>query len=108
MAEEKKNKKRFFKDFKAELKKIIWPTPKQLLTGTVAVVTIVIATTIIIFALDLVFEGFNNYGIKPIKEKVQSNSIIEQNTEGQESDAEDTNTENSNAADTNTEESNNE
>ncbi len=26
-----KNKKHFLKDFKAELKKVIWPTPKQLL-----------------------------------------------------------------------------
>ncbi len=25
---ETKNKKSFFKDFKAELKKVIWPTPK--------------------------------------------------------------------------------
>ena len=31
MAKETKNKKHFFKDFKAELKKVIWPTPKQLI-----------------------------------------------------------------------------
>ena len=33
MAKENKSKKEnkhFFKDFKAELKKVIWPTPKQL------------------------------------------------------------------------------
>ena len=24
-----KNKRLFFKDFKAELKKVVWPTPKQ-------------------------------------------------------------------------------
>ena len=32
MANKEKNKKdnrHFFKDFKAELKKVIWPTPKQ-------------------------------------------------------------------------------
>ena len=28
--ENSKNKKSFFKDFKAELKKVVWPTPKQL------------------------------------------------------------------------------
>jgi len=36
---ENKVKKHFFKDFKAELKKVIWPTPKQLVNNTVAVVT---------------------------------------------------------------------
>ena len=108
MAEEKKNKKKFFKDFKAELKKVIWPTPKQLLTGTVAVITIVIVTTIIIFLLDLVFEGVNNYGIKPIKERVQTDNVTMQDTEEQENDATVTDTENSNAVDTETEETNNE
>ena len=34
---ENKVKKHFFKDFKAELKKVIWPTPKQLVNNTVAV-----------------------------------------------------------------------
>ena len=35
-----KVKKNFFKDFKAELKRVIWPTPKQLINNTTAVVTI--------------------------------------------------------------------
>ena len=51
-----KVKKNFFKDFKAELKRVIWPTPKQLLNNTTAVVTIVIITAIIVFALDAVFD----------------------------------------------------
>ena len=33
-----KETKHFFKDFKAELKRVIWPTPKQLLNNTVAVI----------------------------------------------------------------------
>ena len=32
---ENKIKKHFFKDFKAELKKVIWPTPKQLVNNTI-------------------------------------------------------------------------
>ena len=40
--ENSKNKKSFSKDFKAELKKVVWPTPKQLLNNTVAVITIVL------------------------------------------------------------------
>ena len=39
---ENKVKKHFFKDFKAELKKVIWPTPKQLVNNTIAVVVIVV------------------------------------------------------------------
>ena len=30
----KKEKKGFFKDFRAELKKVVWPTPKQLVNNT--------------------------------------------------------------------------
>lgn len=62
-----KVKKNFFKDFKAELKKVIWPTPKQLVNNTVAVVTIVIITAIIVFALDAVFDLGNKYGISRLQ-----------------------------------------
>ena len=61
MAKEKqpKNKKSFFKDFKAELKKVIWPAPKQLANSTTAVITIVLIAALIVFALDVVFDIFN-------------------------------------------------
>ena len=62
-----KVKKHFFKDFKAELKKVIWPTPKQLVNNTVAVVAIVIITAIIVFALDAVFDLGNKYGISKLQ-----------------------------------------
>ena len=58
-----KNKKSFFKGLKAELKKVIWPTPKQLVNNTIAVITIVLMTTLIVFVLDLAFESLNKYGI---------------------------------------------
>ena len=45
---ENKVKKHFFKDFKAELKKVIWPTPKQLTNNTMAVVVIVVIVAIIL------------------------------------------------------------
>ena len=54
-----KDKKHFMKDFKAELKRVIWPTPKQLLNNTVAVITIVLITAVIVFALDVVFESMD-------------------------------------------------
>ena len=62
-----KVKKHFFKDFKAELKKVIWPTPKQLVNNTVAVVAIVIITAIIVFALDAVFDLGHKYGISRLQ-----------------------------------------
>jgi len=69
MAKEK-NKRNFFKNFKAELKKVIWPTPKQLVTGTVAVITIVLIIAAIVFVLDLAFDFLNTAGLNRIKERV--------------------------------------
>ena len=64
---ENKVKKHFFKDFKAELKKVIWPTPKQLVNNTVAVATIVLITAVIVFVLDAVFDLGNKYGITKLQ-----------------------------------------
>ena len=85
-AKNKKENKHFFKDFKAELRKVIWPTPKQLVNNTVAVVTIVLITAVIVFVLDVVFEKMNTLGINKIKEAVNSsntivNEVVEENTE---------------------------
>ena len=68
----KKENKHFFKDFKAELKKVIWPSPKQLVNNTVAVITIVLITAVIVFALDLAFEKMNTYGVNKLKELVDN------------------------------------
>lgn len=67
---EKKENKHFFKDFKAELKRVIWPTPKQLVNNTVAVITIVLITAVIVFALDFVFKTVDDYGINKLKQVV--------------------------------------
>ena len=72
--ENSKNKKSFFKDFKAELKKVVWPTPKQLVNNTVAVITIVLITAIIVFVLDLAFEFVNKQGIEKVKEVITSSN----------------------------------
>ena len=74
---ETKNKKSFFKDFKAELKKVIWPTPKQLVNNTVAVVVIVIITAVIVFVLDLAFDLFNKYGINKLKSNVRGYNTVQ-------------------------------
>ena len=75
---EVKNKRHFFKDFKAELKKVIWPTPKQLVNKTVAVIVIVLITAAIVFVLDLVFEVLNNKGINKLKESIRKTEVIEE------------------------------
>lgn len=74
----KENNKHFFKDFKAELKKVIWPTPKQVANNTTAVITIVLITAIIVFVLDVAFEKLNTHGIDRLRSVVsaqETNSV---------------------------------
>ena len=111
---ETKNKKSFFKDFKAELKKVIWPTPKQLVNNTVAVVVIVIITAAIVFVLDLAFELFDKYGINKLKSNVRGYNTIqvedEHNHDNENTASENTaegNTANESAEENNTVETNN-
>ena len=83
---EEKNKRHFFKDFKAELKRVVWPTPKQLVNSTIAVITIVLVIGVIVFALDMGFELLNRQNAKlqsGLQEKY-SNSV-ESNTTSEES-----------------------
>jgi len=70
MAKDAKQKKHFFKDFKAELKRVIWPTPKQLVKNTIAVVVIVILTAAIVFILDGIFNLLNRSANK-VKSKIK-------------------------------------
>ena len=68
--ENSKNKKHFFKDFKAELKKVVWPTPKQLFNNTVVVITIVLVVAAIVFVLDVAFESLNKHVVEKIKSSI--------------------------------------
>lgn len=43
---------KFFKDLKAEVKKIVWPTRKQVLNNTVVVLIAMAASGLFIFAVD--------------------------------------------------------
>ena len=96
-----KDKTSFMKSFKAELKKVIWPTPKQLFNNTVAVLAIVLVTALIVFVLDLAFESINKYGIDRVKEAINSSVVNEvtdtnvdaENTTSEEIVTEDNNTE---------------
>ena len=70
----KKENKSFFKEFKAELKRVSWPTPKQLVNNTVAVISIVLIVCAIVFVLDVIFESLNTYGVEKLKAIVTSSS----------------------------------
>ena len=81
----KKENKNEFKNVKAELKKVVWPTPKQLANNTIAVITIVLITAVIVFGLDFTFEKINEHGIEKLKSSVETknktNYIEENNSE---------------------------
>ena len=70
----KKDSKNFFKEFKAELKRVSWPTPKQLVNNTVAVISIVLIVCAVVFILDVIFESLNTYGVEKLKAIVTSSS----------------------------------
>ena len=82
--ENTKNKKSFFKSFKAELKKVTWLTPKQLVNNTTAVIVIVLLTAIIVFILNVAYEAMNEKGIDQLR-KVISNSTQTTNESSDES-----------------------
>ena len=98
-----KDKTSFMKSFKAELKKVIWPTPKQLFNNTVAVLAIVLITAVIVFVLDFTFESINKYGVNRIKEVVTNSSVANEVNEETNSEA---NVDEENVAENNSEESN--
>ena len=94
MAKEKVSKvknenKHFMKDVKAELKKVVWPTSKQMVSNVSAVLVIVLVTAAIVFCLDFVFGAMNKYGVDKLKEHVQAkdqsqSQVVENNTENNE------------------------
>ena len=48
---------RFFKELKSELKKVVWPSKKQVIKNTLIVIAAVIIIGIVIWILDFAF-GF--------------------------------------------------
>ena len=97
----KKQKGHFFKDMKAELKKVIWPTPKQTANNTLAVIGFTLAIAIVVFVLDICFDAINKNGVVALQEKIKSSYSVSNTTENtsiEENSVEETNnTENSTA-----------
>ena len=99
---EEKNKRHFFKHFKAELKRVVWPTPKQLLNSTVAVITIVLVIGVLVFVLDMGFELLNKQNAKlqsSLQEKY-SNSVESNTTSVETNTIDDASSEDANKANT--------
>lgn len=78
-----KTKKRWFKEFKAELKKVIWPTGKELFNNTAVVLMVVVLVSVLIFILDLAFGALTKFEVKQIEKfkNETSNSIVENATD---------------------------
>ena len=76
----KKKKKHFWKEYKSELKKVKWPTAKELFNSTAAVLAIVFIVAAIVIVLDLAFESLNRLEVNGI-EKLQNSIVIEENAD---------------------------
>ena len=48
---------KYFKDTKSEMKKVVWPSKKDVKTNTVTVIAVVVIAAVVLIVLDLIFGG---------------------------------------------------
>ena len=48
---------KWFREMKSELKKVVWPTRKQLLNNTVVSVVVMVASAIVLWGFDMLASG---------------------------------------------------
>lgn len=60
----------FLKGIKTELKKVVWPTKKQLINNTVMVILLVLALAAIVLTFDMVVEFLDTKFWDLIKNKI--------------------------------------
>lgn len=99
----KKEKKGFFKGMRTELKNVVWPTPKELGSKTLAVIAVVFIVMGLVFVFDLAFRKADEYGISKLKFMVQSIEENKNTTTDEQSAEENTTTEDAGGEDSNTE-----
>ena len=58
-AKKKKGIVKYFKDAKAEFKKVVWPTPKETTRNTMVVLVMCLVAALVIFGLDSLFGLLN-------------------------------------------------
>ena len=51
------NRAKYFRDTKSEMKKVVWPTKKQVINNTIVVLVVVAVCALVILLLDALF-GF--------------------------------------------------
>ncbi len=74
-----KKKNNFSKELKSEMKKVTWPTFKELVGSTSAVISIVIIVAAIVFVLDVCFENLNEFGVEKLKSLVSNETTQQEN-----------------------------
>ena len=60
----------FVKNIKAEMKKVVWPTKKQLLNNTVLVIALVIAVAVIVLSFDVIVSFLSEHFWKFVTSRV--------------------------------------
>ena len=77
-----KKKGRYFKDMKAELKQVVWPSPKQLASNTLAVIVFTLIIAVLVFVFDICVDAISTHGVRPLQEKITSsyNTTADENT----------------------------
>jgi len=45
---------KWFREMRSELKKVVWPTPKQIVNNTIVALSVMVVAAIVIWALDQV------------------------------------------------------
>ena len=58
-AKKKKGIVKYFKDAKAEFKKVVWPTPKETTRNTIVVLIMCVMAGLVIFGMDSLFGLLN-------------------------------------------------
>ncbi len=48
---------KYFKDTKSEMKKVVWPSKKDVKTNTITVIAVVLIAAIVLIVLDIIFGG---------------------------------------------------
>ena len=48
---------KFFRDTVSEMKKVVWPSRKQVVNNTVVVIVVVVICTVCVLLLDMLFRG---------------------------------------------------
>jgi len=56
---------KWFREMRSELKKVVWPTPKQIINNTFVALTVMACAAVVIWALDFasgqIFEAIRSY-----------------------------------------------